>query len=397
MYMIRCCCVLAAAVLLFSACGERPAREAALSQPQSAYQEQLSSQEESRPQSKTLTVTAGEESFEIVNEETGQIIPVTSLDQLPSFLSGDEKITILDGENTVFEGTQEQLKEFVPLHDGDYIYRVTIGQDSYQFIARCDFPAKITMESNTVILGEALVIYVEYAEEVSAYTDLDFQPAFFQTENRKMGILPVRYSTQPGIYQLTLTAGEESFPYQINVGDREFEVQYLTVDPGTTANTIENEAANLEWAEKIEPLKKICDPIKYWDGPFLQPVEGPITTEFGMIRYTNGSQVATRHSGIDIAAGAGTQVSAAGAGRVLFADFLQLTGNTVIIEHGFGVKSWYYHMESLDVKADDWVEQGNPVGKVGSTGFSTGPHLHFCMSVNDVFINPWTAFERGIY
>ncbi|WP_343281823.1 M23 family metallopeptidase, partial [Ligaoa zhengdingensis] len=101
-------------------------------------------------------------------------------------------------------------------------------------------------------------------------------------------------------------------------------------------------------------------------------------------------------SGIDIAAAAGTPVAAAGSGRVLFADFIQLTGNTVIIEHGFGVKSWYYHMQSLDVAEGDMVKQGDPIGKVGSTGFSTGPHLHFCMSVNNVFTNPWTAFEQGI-
>ena len=75
---------------------------------------------------------------------------------------------------------------------------------------------------------------------------------------------------------------------------------------------------------------------------------------------------------------------------------LPISGNTVLIEHGYGLKSWYYHMDSLNVSQDEMVKQGQIIGEVGSTGFSTGPHLHFAMSVNRVFVNPWTAIEQGI-
>ena len=89
-------------------------------------------------------------------------------------------------------------------------------------------------------------------------------------------------------------------------------------------------------------------------------------------------------------------IAAANNGKILFADFLQLTGNTVVIDHGFGLKSFYYHMDSLNVKEGDMVQTGDIVGTVGSTGYSTGPHLHYSLLVNNVFINPWTAFEHGI-
>ena len=75
--------------------------------------------------------------------------------------------------------------------------------------------------------------------------------------------------------------------------------------------------ANAEWNEKIEPLKLICDEEKYWENPFQQPTFGPISTQFGSIRYTNDDPTPTRHNGTDIAAARGTVVSAANNGRVL--------------------------------------------------------------------------------
>lgn len=363
--------------------------------------------EENKPEpAPHLTVTAGAESLEVApgEDDADAVITVTSLEALPAFASSpDAKISITDGAgNAAFDGTAAEIQNFIPARNGDYRYTVTDGTGGetlvYRFTARCALPVEIELQNDFAALGEVIAIHAYYADgvELSATTDLNFQPTFYDNGDSRLALLPIHYATQPDVYNLSITAGEQQFNYLITVNDREFEVQHLTVDEDTTANTVGSDAANREWDEKIEPLKLISDPQQYWDGQFLQPVQGKITTEFGMIRYTNGSTVASRHSGIDIAAAAGTPVLAAGSGRVLFADFIQLTGNTVIIEHGFGVKSWYYHMQSLDVAEGDMVKQGDPIGKVGSTGFSTGPHLHFCMSVNNVFTNPWTAFEQGI-
>ena len=73
-----------------------------------------------------------------------------------------------------------------------------------------------------------------------------------------------------------------------------------------------------------------------------------------------------------------------------------MTGNTVVIEHGYGLKSIYYHMSELDCKVGDMVKKGDIIGKVGSTGFSTGPHLHFSMAVNTVWINPWQFIDESL-
>jgi murein DD-endopeptidase MepM/ murein hydrolase activator NlpD len=89
-----------------------------------------------------------------------------------------------------------------------------------------------------------------------------------------------------------------------------------------------------------------------------------------------------------LAAPTGTPIEATQAGIVRFAGELILTGNTVVVEHGMGIFSQYYHMNTLAVEEGDFVEPKDIIGSVGTTGFSTGPHLHFCIYVNGAYVDP---------
>lgn len=121
---------------------------------------------------------------------------------------------------------------------------------------------------------------------------------------------------------------------------------------------------------------------------FIWPVEGRISGRFGNQRIYNGTPKSP-HSGMDIAAGTGTPIRAPAGGKITLAqkDFY-LTGGTVMIDHGHGIGSNFLHMSRLDVKAGDVVKQGDVIGAVGSTGRSTGPHLHWGMSWFDTRIDP---------
>ncbi|MCR4442287.1 MAG: M23 family metallopeptidase [Peptococcaceae bacterium] len=123
------------------------------------------------------------------------------------------------------------------------------------------------------------------------------------------------------------------------------------------------------------------------------PVEGKITTEFGLIRYINNVE-SGRHSGLDIAAGRGTPVKAANSGTINLARKLNVTGNTVIIDHGLKLYSTYCHMDKILVKEGEEVKKGQVIGQVGSTGFSTGPHLHWNISIGSTFVNPWLFLDK---
>ncbi|TDK24938.1 M23 family metallopeptidase [Luteimonas aestuarii] len=127
---------------------------------------------------------------------------------------------------------------------------------------------------------------------------------------------------------------------------------------------------------------------------FIWPVEGRISGRFGRARVYNG-QPGSPHSGMDIAAPTGTPVKAPAAGIVTFADGdLYLTGGTLLIDHGHGISSNFLHLSRIDVKVGDRVEQGQVVAAVGSTGRSTGPHLHWGMNWFDVRIDPQLVLER---
>ena len=112
-----------------------------------------------------------------------------------------------------------------------------------------------------------------------------------------------------------------------------------------------------------------------------------------MKRYVNGGATPERHGGVDIAAALGTPVQCPADGLVEYAGFLQLSGNTIVIEHGGGLKSYFYHMDSLDVATGDRVEKGRLLGAVGTTGYSTGPHLHYEVKIGRESVSPWPLFD----
>ena len=147
------------------------------------------------------------------------------------------------------------------------------------------------------------------------------------------------------------------------------------------------------WAERIKVLWETYDENKYWTEAFLQPCFARISTEFGLYRYTNDNPNPGRHTGIDIAAEENTPVQASNAGRVVRAESIIYTGNTIVIEHGGGLKTYYYHMNALNVKEGDMVERGQIIGTVGSTGYSTGAHLHFEVKIGRNSLSPWELFD----
>lgn len=131
-------------------------------------------------------------------------------------------------------------------------------------------------------------------------------------------------------------------------------------------------------------------PQMLWQGKFDR-MPGANRAGFGDHRtYTyNGKTIGeSRHMGIDIASTAQAPVGAANAGRVILAEPVGIFGNTVIIDHGFGLASLYSHFSFMAVGVGDMVNKGDVIGNTGVTGLAGGDHLHFSMIVHNVFVNP---------
>jgi len=122
-------------------------------------------------------------------------------------------------------------------------------------------------------------------------------------------------------------------------------------------------------------------------GSLIWPVHGPVTSPFGWrIHPILGTK--KFHTGIDIGVGYGTPIHAADSGAVIYATWMSGYGNVIIIDHGRGISTLYAHQSSLAVGNGVKVSRGQTIGYVGSTGFSTGPHLHFEMRVNGTPVDP---------
>lgn len=139
-----------------------------------------------------------------------------------------------------------------------------------------------------------------------------------------------------------------------------------------------------ERIRKIEEMKK-NQSIDNMLWPL--PASGRITSKFGY-RKSPTAGASTYHRGIDIGAPTGTPVIAAIAGTVIKSGYGSSTGYHIVIDHGNGVQTKYYHASKLLVKKGEYVERGQVIMKVGSTGVSTGPHLHFGLFINDVAVDP---------
>jgi len=120
---------------------------------------------------------------------------------------------------------------------------------------------------------------------------------------------------------------------------------------------------------------------------FITPAKGVVTSRFGM-RTHPISGVQAMHKGVDIAAPAGTPIQATKAGKVVAAGYDDSAGNYVVVDHGGGVKSKYFHLNEINVKEGQDLKAGQQLGTMGSTGDSTGPHLHFEVHINDQAVDP---------
>jgi len=125
--------------------------------------------------------------------------------------------------------------------------------------------------------------------------------------------------------------------------------------------------------------------------PTLRPINGKMSSGFGWRRNPMGGGGGQMHRGVDISAPRGTSIVATGGGTVVFSDWSGAYGNKVIIDHGIGIKTLYAHNSQNLVQVGQTVSRGDVIARVGSTGQSTGPHVHYEVIVNGENVNP-TAF-----
>lgn len=261
--------------------------------------------------------------------------------------------------------------------------------------------AAVTMSCRRLIPGEPVLFTLAdgagAAEATVVFLDQTVTLSADPAGGRTLGFAGIDLNVKPGRYPVSIAftkdgGGFEGVREDIEIGGRDFPEKRLQVKqefvtpPAEVRERLRMESEMVAWAYRQ------ISPIWLGEGGFALPHPGRMAPNFGEKRIYNGVPRSV-HSGVDIGAGLGQPILASNAGRVVLASDLYMSGKTVIVDHGLGVFTSYLHMSELLVKRQQLVDKGELLGRAGSTGRSTGPHLHWSVRVFDSRVDPRSLLE----
>ncbi|MEX1104549.1 MAG: M23 family metallopeptidase, partial [Dehalococcoidia bacterium] len=251
-------------------------------------------------------------------------------------------------------------------------------------------PPEIIISTTTPNQGGAVLVSVVGAISGGVITFLDRVYPLTKGQQSLYAFVGVDTEDPPGPHALridfTLTTGSQGTTTEsLNVLPTGWEVDEVTLGPSQTS-LLDPKVTEQELAELLRVYGE-RSPEKLWSQGWQLPIDGPLTTRFGEQRSYNGGPVGGHHGGADIGAAMGTPVGSCNSGRVVMARQLQIRGNMVVVDHGGGLCSGYAHLSEFSVSEGQLVGQGQAVGLVGSTGLSTGAHLHWEMATGGVLVD----------
>lgn len=257
---------------------------------------------------------------------------------------------------------------------------------------------KVGLVPARIYQGNTVAVYVEGAEDCQkvSVSFLNREYCCFPTTGKFRGLIGITPDLRPGKYSLEIVLQKENgsrqvFEKKLSILPAQFASTWFKLKPAKKKLYV-RDLIQKEWAE-IEKLLIAIDPVQYWKNKFSLPVKGPISMPFGTIEHINGKR-SGQHRGLDLAVPTGTLVRAPENGKIVFAKMLKAFGGTMVIDHGQGVHSLYFHLSKILRSDGEMVKEGEIIALSGNTGISTGPHLHWGISVNNVRVDPliWTKY-----
>jgi len=235
--------------------------------------------------------------------------------------------------------------------------------------------------------GDPLLLVVHGVEGVPDGTVGSLSAEFYRHGDTAEALVGIPVEEEPGLLRVKVTAGALTLDGGLEVVPPEFPERKLTVAskfvkiPKAAKARIKADQAAYQkaWATPFRP--------RAFGDNFEKPRDAVITAHFGDKRTLNGKKT-TQHFGLDLDGSTGDEIRAANDGRVVMVRDCYTSGNTVLVEHGAGLITSYFHMSKFLVKPGQEVKRGELLGLVGKTGRVTGPHLHFGAHIGTLWVNP---------
>jgi murein DD-endopeptidase MepM/ murein hydrolase activator NlpD len=288
------------------------------------------------------------------------------------------------------------------IEDANYIY---VGQrllipTSVPSATEIKYPAPfavVALSPTPVAQGQTLVVRVTLSQPSTLTGQFDGRPLYFAGDDRGgWAVVGIHALQEVKVYSMTLRAkladGSESVaavPVLVMAGP------YPTEDIQLAPGREDLLAPDLTQAEqaRLSEVFSAVSPRPLWEGLFGLPLTSiRVTSPFGGRRSYNEGPVSGFHAGLDLGGASGTPIYAPAAGRVVLAEKLIVRGNAVVLDHGLGVFTGYWHQSQSVVQVGQMVQRGDIIGYVGDTGLVSGPHLHWEMRVGGIAVDPmqWT-------
>jgi murein DD-endopeptidase MepM/ murein hydrolase activator NlpD len=247
---------------------------------------------------------------------------------------------------------------------------------------------KLALSAREVNPGDPVLVTIDGGDDRPHGTGGKVPLVFFPVKRGWQAVFAVPLDDAPD----TLTVSAAGQTATVKVRAKEFPLETATVEQDFAEPPADKRPiVDADNAAVIDALKNTSTPT--WKGGFRRPGPGRPTSPFGVWRSFNGDLHKSRHLGLDLAAKKGAPVRAVQAGKVTLVRDGFLMGGIVVIAHGAGIASAYFHLSDPTVAIGDEIAAGKVIGKVSLTGRTTGPHIHLGLWVPGGFVNP-AVFEK---
>lgn len=347
---------------------------------------------------------------------SAQIVNTQALIEEYDVQIADKQVELENAQQQADEYYQLFLARFRDLEEQGSVSYWSILFDAASFsdlLDRISFIADVVHYDNQIVdqlqaarqaVADAKAdLETNQAEQVQAKTDLESQQAELSTDEAAVDAAIAEINSKADVYQSQLDeikSQADALDEQIAAAQKEYEAQVAAEKAAAEKAAAEKAAAEKAAAEKAaqEAANKKNNSSSNSNSSSSSSGSGRIsmvwpcastrvTSEFGK-RNSPTAGASTYHKGIDIGASTGTAIYAAASGTVTEAGYSSSRGNYVVIYHSNGVSTAYMHCSALYVSSGDKVSQGQNIAAVGSTGISTGPHLHFSVIEDGTYVNP---------
>lgn len=328
------------------------------------------------------------------------------------------KLTVKNGEEIIFSDSIDKISELSLAGGDNFTIDVSAewyqtaekdfyGYATYSFIGDIIDPAVFYIGQTEIENGEFVCIggkNVDDPSKIGFSSDpaIDYTPTFYREGDYVYALIPIGYEYETGAdqtYTFTLTYGATTQNISLNVKSYSYGKSNSTVS-AAVENATYSETARKEAEDALLPLAQSAGLAEHkFDGTFLEnpfAADATISPGFGRTITVTATGTQYRHTGCDYSVAEGVEVYAVNAGEVVYSGYLTTTGYVVVVDHGWGLRSWYCHLSECSVQVGDTVEKGGVVGLSGDTGFTAKNRTHIGLTVGDVPVRIYSYWSSAV-